>query len=265
MPYTKNKGVRIYWEEQGEGDPLLMIMGLSLSMALWGELRGIMARHFRVIVIDNRCVGKSDAPNFPFTVETMAHDAACVLDDAGVQKTHVFGVSMGGMIAQQFAISYPARVDKLILGCTSCDGPQAVWAESSALRLMRFPFISKEARVRALVPFLYHPKTPRESVDRHVELLHANAPSLIASMKQVASMMSWRCCEQLPQITSETLVIHGEDDRIIPVDRAKLIAERVPRGELAIIPNAGHIFPADQLEVTTAVLLGFLMRAPVTN
>ena len=91
MAYTHNGRVRIYWEEEGAGDPLLLVMGLSFSMVMWGELRPFLAQYFRIILLDNRCVGKSDSPLLPFSIETMAEDAATVLDAAGVQigRAHV--------------------------------------------------------------------------------------------------------------------------------------------------------------------------------
>src|SRR5438270_12806140 len=107
MPYALNKGARIWWEEEGEGEPLLMILGLSFSLKMWRELRTIMARYFRVILLDNRGVGKSDVPLRPWSMRTMARDAAAVLDAAGVEAAHVLGISMGGMIAQELALMYP--------------------------------------------------------------------------------------------------------------------------------------------------------------
>src|SRR5215472_8215052 len=126
MPYAISRGARIWWEEEGEGEPLLMIMGLSFSLAMWRDLRAIMARHFRAIVFDNRGVGRSDVPLRPWSMGTMARDAAAVLDAAGVDKAHVIGVSMGGMIAQELTLRYPSRVRKLILACTQCGGARAV-------------------------------------------------------------------------------------------------------------------------------------------
>lgn len=148
MAYARSGPVRIYWEEEGTGEPLLLIMGLSFSLAMWEGLRPFLAQHFRIILLDNRCVGKSDLPLRPFSIGDMAEDAIAVLDAAGVRSAHVFGISMGGMIAQELAVRRPERVNKLILGCTHCAGPKSVMADLRAMAPLALPFLSREARVR---------------------------------------------------------------------------------------------------------------------
>src|SRR6516162_9761487 len=99
MPYTENSGVKIYWEEHGAGDPLLLIMGLGSTLDMWRRTLPLTSQSHRTIVFDNRGVGKSDAPPGPYSIPKMASDAAAVLDAAEVQSAHVYGVSMGGIIA----------------------------------------------------------------------------------------------------------------------------------------------------------------------
>jgi 3-oxoadipate enol-lactonase len=127
MPFVENKSARIYWDEQGSGEPLLLIMGLSYPSYMWHRSRSDLAKRFRTIALDNRGVGQSDAPPGVYSMALMASDAAAVLDAAGAQSTHMFGVSMRGMIAQEFALQYPNRVRSLILGCTAAGGPHAVY------------------------------------------------------------------------------------------------------------------------------------------
>src|SRR5271155_5414484 len=125
MPFAENEGVKIYWEELGEGAPLLLIMGLGWASYLWHRTRPVVAQRYRTITLDNRGVGRSDAPAGPYPIPVMASDAAAVLDAAGVDRAHVYGISMGGMIAQEFALQYPNRVRSLILGCTAAGSPNA--------------------------------------------------------------------------------------------------------------------------------------------
>jgi 3-oxoadipate enol-lactonase len=115
MPFVENKSAKLYWDEQGSGEPLLLIMGLSYPSNMWHRSRPILAERFRTIALDNRGVGQSDAPPGVYSIRLMASDAAAVLDAAGIESAHVFGVSMGGMIAQEFALQYPRRVRSLIL------------------------------------------------------------------------------------------------------------------------------------------------------
>src|SRR6201995_247521 len=111
MPFADSAGTRIYWEESGGGEPLLLIMGLGYPHDMWYRTRPVVSAHYRTILFDNRGVGKSDLPPGPYSIAQMAADAAAVLDAAGVEKAHVFGVSMGGMIAQEFVLNYPQRVN----------------------------------------------------------------------------------------------------------------------------------------------------------
>jgi len=107
MSFVENRGARIYWDEQGSGEPLLLIMGLSYPSYMWHRSRPDLAKRFRTTALDNRGVGQSDAPPGVYSMALMASDEAAVLDAAGIESAHVFGVSRGGMIAQEFALQYP--------------------------------------------------------------------------------------------------------------------------------------------------------------
>src|SRR6202162_4486029 len=146
MSFAENKGARIYWDEQGSGEPLLLIMGLSYPSYMWHRSRPLLVQRYRTIAFDNRGIGQSDVPSGVYSIPSMASDGAAVLDAAGVEAAHVFGLSMGGMIAQEFALQYPKRVRSLILGCTAAGGPHAVRAEPEVLEiLMRQGMTPEEA------------------------------------------------------------------------------------------------------------------------
>src|SRR6202044_4172980 len=122
---------------------------------MWHRTRPTLAAHYQTIALDNRGIGRSDVPPGPYPIALMASDAAAVLDAAGVESAHLFGVSMGGMIAQEFALQYPKRVRSLVLGCTASGGPHAVQAEPAALQtLMRQGMTPEEAK-EAIIPFIY--------------------------------------------------------------------------------------------------------------
>ena len=119
MAFVENQGAKIYWDEQGQGEPILLIMGLAYASQMWYRTRPLLASRYRTLALDNRGIGQSDVPPGPYPIALMASDANAVMDAAGVESAHVFGVSMGGMIAQEFALQYPKRVLSLILGCTA--------------------------------------------------------------------------------------------------------------------------------------------------
>jgi len=156
VPYTTSNGTRLFWDESGQGDPLLLIMGLGYTHEMWFRSRPLLSQRYRTITFDNRGVGNSDIPTGPYSIAQMAADAAAVLDAAQVDRAHIFGISMGGMIAQEFAIAYPARVRSLILGCTACGGRNAIPASEQVLRIrLARATMTPEEGIRAMVPFIY--------------------------------------------------------------------------------------------------------------
>ena len=170
MAFFQNQGAKIYWDEQGSGDPMLLIMGLGYPSYLWHRTRPILTKRYRTIALDNRGTGQSDAPPGPYSIAMMASDAAAALDAAGVEHAHVFGLSMGGMIAQEFALQYPARVRSLILGCTAPGGPNAVRAEKRVTEILMGIGLGPEEHARAMRPYVYDSSTPLERIEEDLAI-----------------------------------------------------------------------------------------------
>lgn len=264
MAFVVNQGTKIYWDERGQGEPLLLIMGLGYPSDAWFRTRPVLAAKYRTIAFDNRGVGRSDMPDGPYPIPVMASDAAAVLDAARLESAHIFGISMGGMIAQEFALQYPQRVRSLILGCTASGGPHAVRsdAETTAM-LMGRGNMTKEEAAEAAVPFIYDKGTPRTLIDEDIERRRPFFPEAKAYNAQLQGILAWEAYSRLSKISAPTLVIHGESDRLVPVGNGKLIAERIPGAKLVILKNASHIFPTDQTEAAHRAILDFL--ATVTD
>ena len=259
MAFVENQGARIYWDEQGVGEPMLLIMELGYTSHMWYRLRPVLAAHYRTLAFDNRGVGRSDTPTGPYSIALMASDAAAVLDAAGAEDAHVFGVSMGGMVAQEFALEYPGRARSLILGCTAPGGPNALRAEGEARdMLMARVTMSPEEAAEAAVPFIYDSATPREWIDEDLSIRRPWFPSAEAYMAQLQGILTWEAYSRLPAIRVPTLVIHGESDRLVPPGNAKLIADRISDAKLVMIPRASHVFVTDQAEAANAAILEFL-------
>lgn len=259
MGFVVNQGARIYWDEQGQGEPLLLIMGLGYPSDAWYRTRPVLAKKYRTIAFDNRGVGRSDMPDGPYPITVMASDAAAVLDAAGLESAHVFGISMGGMIAQEFALQYPNRVRSLILGCTASGGPHAVRsdAETTAM-LMNRGNMTKEEAAEAAVPFIYDKSTPRKLIDEDIEHRRPWFPESKAYNAQLQGILAWEAYSRLSKIQAPTLVIHGESDRLVPAGNGKLISETIPGARLVMLKNASHIFPTDQPEAAHTAILEFL-------
>jgi 3-oxoadipate enol-lactonase len=263
MPFVENQGAKIYWDQhwnqQGQGDPVLLIMGLGYPSQMWYRTRPGLAETYRTIAVDNRGVGRSDMPPGPYGIALMASDALAALDAAGVDRAHVYGISMGGMIAQEFALQYPDRVRSLILGCTAAGGPNAVRAEPEATEmLMARGKMTPQEAAEAAVPFIYHRDTPRARIDEDMAVRRDWLARPEAYVNQLAGILKWEAYSRLDQVRAPTLVIHGDSDRLVAPGNAQLIAGRIPGAKLVIIPNASHIYTTDQPEASQQAVLNFL-------
>ena len=263
MPFADNRGTKIYWDEQGTGAPILLIMGLGYPSAMWYRIRPALSASYRTIAFDNRGAGQSDVPPDPYSIALMASDAAAVLAAAGVPVAHVFGVSMGGMIAQEFALQYPGRVQSLILGCTAAGGPNAQRAEPAAIEMLKArTWMSREQAAEAAVPFIYDSATPRHLIDEDIAQRNPWPTTPAGYLAQLQAILAWESFSRLPQIAAPTLVIHGKLDRLVPVGNGELIAARIPSAKLVLIEHASHLFSTDQPEATETAIFEFLAAQP---
>jgi 3-oxoadipate enol-lactonase len=258
MSFVENQGARIYWDEQGQGEPILLIMGLGYPSYLWHRMRPVLAQCYRTIALDNRGSGQSDAPAGPYSIAVMAADAAAVLDAAGVESAHVFGLSMGGMIAQEFALQYPRRVRSLVLGCTAAGGPDAVRAEKKVTEVLTLRNMGLEEASMAMRAFVYDAGTPPERIEEDMVIRRKRFPRPEAYAAQLQGIFTWEAYTRLHQIAAPTLVIHGGSDQLVPPANAELIAARIPGAKLVIIPHASHIFITDQPELSQRAIMEFL-------
>ncbi|HJT89369.1 MAG TPA: alpha/beta fold hydrolase [Bryobacteraceae bacterium] len=259
MAFVENQGVNIYWNEEGAGPPVLLIMGLGYNSAAWWRTRPVLAARYRTIALDNRGVGRSGVPPGPYSIEWMASDAAAALAAAGAPRAHVFGISMGGMIAQEFALRHPEKVSSLILGCTAPGGPNAVRAERQAIDMLtNRANLSLEAAAEAAIPFIYDPDTPRVRIEEDLERRRPWLPTPQGYLAQLQAIFAWESYSRLPEIKAPTLVIHGQNDRLIPPGNGELLASRIPGAQLTLIPHAGHLFTTDQPEAASRAILEFL-------
>lgn len=264
MPFVNNQGTKIYWDEQGTGAPILLIMGLGYPSAMWHRTRPWLSASYRTIALDNRGAGQSDVPPGPYTIALMASDAAAVLDAAGVPSAHIFGISMGGMVAQEFALQYPERVQSLILGCTAPGGSNAKRAEPAAIELLRTSSqMTREQAAEAAIPFIYDPATPRHLLDEDIAMRLAWPTKPAGYLAQLQAILGWESFSRLPQITAPTLVIHGKGDRLVPTGNGELIAGRIPGAQLVLLERASHLFSTDQPEAAEKAILEFLASLPI--
>ena len=246
----------------GDGEPLLFIHGLAYDRHGWGPLPKLLASDFRVLLMDNRGVGASDAPEGPYTVPMLAADAIAVLDDAGIESAHVFGVSLGGFISQEIALTYPGRMRKLVLGSTSPGGPEAFPMPARGVEAFRtFQTLDREPGLRLMANNSLGERGVRERPELADEIYAyrlERAPSLEAWQAQLAASRSWDALDRISAISAPTLVFHATADAVIDVRNGELLAERIPGARLELISDRGHLVMWEEGEMLAPVLRDFL-------
>ncbi len=221
-----------------------------------------LEQHFRLLLVDNRGIGRSDAPRPPYTTGKMADDLALVLDDAKIARAHVFGISLGGMIAQELALRHPRKVERLVLGCTRAGGRHSRGMSLRTIfRLvgpMRLP-VDQAVRATSTIvlsaPFLRaHP----EVVDDWVRLARELPPKPRGVIGQLLAGARHDASSRLSRLSAPTLLLTGDADRLIDPENSRLLAKRIPGARLELLGGAGHDFPTEQPVEAARVIRAFL-------
>jgi pimeloyl-ACP methyl ester carboxylesterase len=252
----------LYYETFGEGYPLVLIRGLGSNADHWYEQTPVLSREYRVIVFDNRGVARSNDPGGDLSILVMAQDVIGLLDYLKIDQAHVYGLSMGGMIAQELAIRYPGRVNGLVLACTHCGGPHqiAASAEVGSIFMDMIQTGSDESKLKAAV-CLFHKETleKRPEVAKRYSEISLKRPVTAKTLtKQWEAIHKHDAFDRLPRIKASTLVLTGDGDVLIPPENSKILAERIPGAELKIISGGGHQVLVEQPEACNAAVLEFL-------
>jgi len=261
---TASDGTRLYYEEVGAGEPLLLISGQGSDHTNWDGVREDFAPHYRVIVFDHRGTGQSDKPTEPpYTTRGFAQDAVAILDHLGIARAHAYGVSMGGRICQWLGIDFADRISALVLGCTTPGNAHGVKRPAEVDASFRNLSSDPGAAMATLLNTIVSPQW----LDAHPEYLAQMSaqkpiPSYAQRLHYLASEGhdSW---DLLPTIKAPTLVIHGSEDVVNPTANAPLLAERIPNAELYIVKGGRHGYFVEFREEASRVVNEFLARHPL--
>lgn len=259
-------GTRLHVEVAGSGDTLLLLTGIGYATWAWQRQLPEFSRRYRTVAFDSRGVGRSDKPDERYTIELCAEDALAVLDAVGSRPAHVLGFSMGGYVALTLALRHPDAVRSLVLVATSCGGPDSLGVPEATLEAWgEAAHLSPEEFARRTMPLAFAPGW----ATAHPEEFEA---ALAARLAHPTPAFAWRrqfvaCAEFLAEgidaesIRQPALVLHGTLDRIVPLENSFLLARRLPRAELAILEEAGHLALLERPADVNRRILEFLERA----
>jgi len=239
----------MYYEVQGKGVPLVMIQGFAGNHKAWFFQTPVFKKYYKVIVFDNRGIGKSDKSSEPYTIRTMADDVVGLLDHIGVDKAHILGLSLGGMVAQEIALAYPERVRKLVLGSTFA-GREIRDVHPDMLKAIGVKEGSTDADIRSIdfqkfmgvmVSLAFNKRLYRMIL---LSLAKYSLKSVKAEgyLDQMASVSDYDTLDRLQLIKAPTLVITGTGDRIVSPGMSDLIASKIPNAKLVKVKGGSHAF-----------------------
>lgn len=255
MPIASNGTARIGWTEHGSGDAtVLLIMGFGFGQRMWHRVIPALTDRYRVLTFDNRGVGESIGNEAPFTIGDLADDALAVADAAGAGEVHVFGVSMGGLTAQQVALTAPDRVRSLILGCTGTPSPDDQPKRGSRIKLRIPRWVVAPIAARSSCG----PGVSRQKVREDTRILRSTPVAQHGLTHQGEAIAGFSSRDRLGTITAPTLVLHGDRDRAVPIERGRDLAERIPGARFEILPGSGHNFATDNTELANHLVREFL-------
>ncbi|MFX1253920.1 MAG: alpha/beta fold hydrolase [Promethearchaeota archaeon] len=249
MPYETIKDVNIYYEIHGpsEAPPLVCIEGWGYSLWMWFRQIPVFKKRYKCIIFDNRGVGKSSKPDYPYTMKMFADDTFGLMKALDITNAHILGISMGGYIGQQIAISYPEKVRSLILASTSFGGPNAILANDKTMASMfAIPTetLSKEQAMAMRYSVIFSSQfiQKNELLIKQIQKWRDQNPQpLYARGHQASASLGFNAEAEVKQISSPTLILQGDSDLVMPPKNAEMLADRISTSKLTLIKGGPHL------------------------
>ena len=261
MPIIETNDARISYDVTGDGEPLLMIMGFAADARMWMMQTPSFVQRYRCITFDNRGVGRSTCGPGTFDLATMAADARAVLDELGIERAHVLGISMGGAIAQHLALDAPDRVRSLVLAATWC-APNAYTKRMAGIGLRIYDELGPKALVQTSMLWLFSPRFLIEHAEmaNAIEAMFSDVlPSREAMQAQLEALLVHDTRVRLAGVAVPTLVMVGRRDILVPPELSEQIAAEIPGAELEYLQTA-HAFNVEEADAFNETVLGFLEK-----
>ncbi len=263
MPRMAVPGAEISYLMAGAGYPLLLLRGYASHMGWWDpRFLAPLKESLLLVLLDHRGTGGSIHHGGEYTIRRLADDAASLLLGLGMEGVGVFGLSMGGMVAQELALSYPALVGRLALGATHCGGARALPPTPCAARALAAR-ASGEGVEEEWLKAVFMPdfvKRDREAIRSYLKRAFADPVPMETVRLQAEAVAGFDSWERLPRLRIPTLILHGEEDGIVPPENARLLSERIPRSRLLTFPGVGHDFTVQMPEDAASAILSFMLE-----
>lgn len=261
MPSAAVNGIQLYYETHGRGTPVVLVSGLGADAHFWYRQVPALGESCEVITLDNRGACRSDKPDAPYTIRMLADDVAGLLDALEVPAAHLVGASLGGFVVQEFALAYPARTRGVVLCCTTFGGPHSIPIppETTQVPMSRTGDAERDLRAFLAVQFATDfPQTHPEEIADYVAWRVAHPQPLFAYQRQLMAALAHDTEARLGDLHAPALILHGGQDRVVPVGNAELLAQRIPHARAHIFPEAGHLFLWERSERANQMIAEFL-------
>ena len=258
MPVAKVNGININYTVEGHGEPLVMIMGLGVDQSRWKRQVSAFKKHYQVITFDNRGIGKSDKPEGSYSPKLMAEDTIQLMDFLKIEKAHILGTSMGGLIAQEIAINYSERIIKLILGSTwACQDNEANGVTPNMLAAAELPF---RQGFKILLDGVFNKWFYRYILVPLIkfQVRGMKEPEITGLLGQFNCTKGYDSLDRLPLIQAPTLVLTGTKDRVVKPESSYTISQKIPDAKLVKIDNGSHAIFIEMSKTYNREVLDFL-------
>lgn len=253
----------MYYEIHGEGFPFVLIIGASADVNWWGKsFIERLSKEFKVIIFDNRGAGRTDKPDIPYTIKMMADDTIGLLNKLNIERAHILGISLGGMIAQEIAIDYPNLVEKLVLCSTSAGGSKYIPPSKEIFELLTGNIdFSPEEIIERTIPLLH----TEEYIKNNPDIINESKKSMgsyqmpvHAFKRQTSAALSHSVGRKLKKLTIPTLILHGKKDRLVPFKNAEILADLIPNAKLVLFEHSAHALFSVEPKLIINTLIDFL-------